>query len=235
MIVQTLILVGLAASQPPASTAANASSDEGRWRLTLTMPVVQNAPFLGDLERSFRMSALVDVTAGRDGLEQRTSACALSIEGGIAARVSVPDDFASAIDVPLSPLESSNGRISTELREVHVGYVPSEPGESPPKSADAPSVTDGDRDGNPGATVVLRLFELGRVQLFVVQLLHLRLEGERKSPSRYEGVVRVLAFEQNLLGSEPRLPGLADDLTTRARDGRFTLEKVSPKTTCATL
>lgn len=235
MILHSLVFVGIGLFATQAEGTSDPASVEGRWRLSLTLPITQTAPVLGDLERVMRMSAIVDFEEREGGLQQRTSPCGLEIDGGnFAARVDVPDRFADAILVPSTEVISSDGRIESELKDIHLGYEPATPGAPPPTSPDAAAVTDGDRDGNPGVTVVLRVLQLGTVELFVTQHLHLRLVGERTSPGRYQGDVGVIAFEQNLIGSAPSVPGLAEDLSVRARTGAFALERVTPETTCAT-
>lgn len=236
MMLQSLVFVGLGLLATQAEGASDPASVEGRWRLSFTLPITQTAPVLGEFERVMQMTAIVDFEKREGGLVQRTSPCSLEISGGnVAARVDVPDRFADAILVPPTEVMSSDGRIESELKDIYLGYDPASPSAPPPTSPDAPAVTDGDRDGHPGVTVVLKVLQFGRVELFVTQHLHLRLVGERTSPGRYQGDVGVIAFEQSLLGSAPSVPGLAEELAVRARTGTFTLERVTPQTTCATL
>ncbi len=230
MIFPLLLAAGLSAAQ------TGAPSDlEGRYRLSLELPVVQRAPVFGVFERTVRLLALVDIRV-RDGrARQQPSACSLDATGGRVAQVSVPDAFVDALAIPASALEVQGDRLTTELGGIHLGYQPEAADSPPPESASDSSVVDADQDGHPGVTVELSLFELGELKVFVAQHYHLRLVGERAGEERYQGKVQVIDFAQSAFGSEPELPGGVGDLTLHASQGTFTLEKVAPETTCGDL
>lgn len=226
MLTAPLLVAGLLAGQ----AAGDAGDLEGRWHLTFTLPIVQRAPVMGDTSRDFVLHAIVEVTGEERGaLSQRTRPCAVELKGGGATRVEVPEGFPAAITVPASPISLEDGRVATALSGITVGYRDGK--KALPDDEDDPSVTDGDRDGEPGATVVLHVLEMGEVKLFVVLRLALQLEGKRAGDDRYEGVVHVRRFEQNILGSAPPLPFLAQ-VRTSAEDGRFTLERADDGATC---
>lgn len=218
-----LLAALLLATQP----TEDPSSLEGRWHLTVHLPVVQRAPVLGDTSRDFVMHALVEVTSEDGVLTQRTRPCAVQLGGGGATRVEVPRGFPEAISVPPSSLEAEGERIATSLPDIRVGYRATDGDEAPPTDEDDPRVLDADGDGEPGASVILHVFEIGEVKLFVVLRLDLDLEGERAN-GRYEGVVRVRSFEQNIIGSAPPLP-VVDQVRTTGEDGRFTLERTGER------
>lgn len=235
-----VVALALGMPSPAAAEAPSPASPEGRWRLSLSLPVEQTAPVVGELERRFELTGLVDVRADREGFTQQTRACAFAITGGgFASSVEVPDTFLDAIQVPASPLEASSDGIVTVLHGIHLGYESDHGNEDPPRHASDPRVRDSDGDGNPGVTVILRVLQLGEVELYVTQHLRLRLEGVRREQEggeeRYEGIVRVGRFEQHVIGSTPSLPWLTDALVTRAKEGRFTLERVGDDATCETV
>lgn len=228
----TLVLAGLLAGQSPEA----ADDIEGRWHLTVTLPIVQRAPLLGDTSRDFIMHGIVEVSGEEGALTQRTRPCAVELQGRGATRVEVPARFPEAIDVPRSPISFDGDRVGAALEGIRVshraeGTLPSDEGD--------PAVLDGDHDGEPGATVILHVLEMGEVKLFVVLSLDLELDGERTTDERtaderYEGAVTVRTFEQNILGSAPGLPVL-DQVKTSGEDGRFTLERAPDDATCESL
>lgn len=220
MLYTSLLVAGLLAGQP----ASDAGALEGTWQLTLTLPIEQRAPLLGDTSRDFVMHAIVEVTGEDGALTQRTRPCAVELEGGGAARVEVPSGFPAAIRVPPSAIRADKDALTTALSGVAVGYRAEDGDQPPPTDDDDPRVVDNDRDGDPGASVVLHVLEVGEVRLFVVLRLALHLEGERTGDDRYEGAVHVREFTQNIIGSSPPLP-VVDQVETSARDGRFTLER----------
>jgi hypothetical protein len=116
-----------------------------------------------------------------------------------------------------------------------IGFDPEATGGQLPTGAEQRGVRDHDGDGNPGATVELRMRGFGEGKLFIVQRSHLVLRGRQTEPGRFEGAVDVRVQEQRTLGARPGF--LHREMVIRPEPERsgWKLVRVPPATNCVDL
>jgi hypothetical protein len=163
---------------------------------------------------------LVDLRRGPDGrLVQHHRVCAVQMENSSPMRTSVPNTFLNALKARRYPVQlESNGtswRYEADLGLDAIGFDPGATGGRIPESPDEPGVIDADGDGNPGATIEVRVPLVGTGRLFIAQQTHLVLRADVRAPRRIEGEVEIRKLEQRTLGADParfrRTPGIRPD------------------------
>ncbi len=208
-----LLAAALLLPKPPAATADAGANLAAAWTGTFAMQlrVAQSSKLpLLPTQRSITTSLLlVELQPGsRDGVMlQRHRVCDVSVDGGSGVRMLVPNRFVSSLptrgyDATLSRT-GGGWSYSADLGAEAIGFDPVASGGLLPLTADAPGVRDSDHDGQPGATVELKLPAFGRVQLFIAQRTHLVLVGREVSPGRISGEVDIHLLEQRTLGAKP--------------------------------
>jgi hypothetical protein len=197
-------------------------------------------PLLGRTRTVWVSVALARIhRADDDSLLQEHRLCDVRFESGLPlVEMIMPDPMRESLVRPRYPVElRRSGEVwhyNADLGIEHVGYVPEEPGEGPPRRRDDPTVVDSDHDGKPGATLHLDVPMLDPFELYVVQRGHAVLEGDVLADGRVEGVLRE-SLEQVVIGSDPYFLKRNPKLEPDPERSRFSLTPVPEDATCESL
>lgn len=223
-----------ARSAPPAERAL-----AGRYALELRVASTSRVMVVGTTHSMATSLLLVELRPGPDGWLQSHRVCDARVESGSPlARLVIPPAFVDAIPARLytARLESGVGsRYTADMGVEAIGFDPRLTGGVLPTSPNARGVEDPDGDGEPGATLRLRMRGLGSARLFVVQRSHLVLDGRRTGPGRFEGEVDVRLQEQHTLGADPGFFRQNPSNTPDPERSGFTLVRVPAETGCEEL
>lgn len=220
-------------------SAASASPDPapgGRYALQLRVASVARTPMIGTTHSVATSVMLVDLRRQDGGWMQSHRVCEARVDSGSPlARLVIPREFVDALPVrdyraTLGPDVGS--RYTADMGTEAIGFDPARTGGTLPREADAPGVEDPDGDGEPGATLRLRVPGLGSARLFIVQRSHLVLNGRRVEPGRIEGSIDVRLQEQHTLGADPGIFRQNPSISADPQRSGFTLIRVAPGTGC---
>lgn len=210
----------------------------GRYAMELRVGSTSKLPLL-PTERSTTVTLmLIELRPGRDGgLVQQHHVCAVRMEGSSAVRATVPTAFVRALAPRAYPVELRPGprswRYEADLGLDAIGFDPRLSGGALPERPTDPGVIDADGDGNPGATIEIRVPVMGRARLFIAQRTHLVLRAEAAGPERLEGSVDIRLLEQRTLGAEPGYFRRTPDLRPDPQRSGFTLVRLPDGLGCA--
>lgn len=187
---------------------------------------------------------LVDLSHGRradpGGLIQRHQVCDVRVEGSSFVRTVIPPAFVRGLPIRRYPVlldlrDEGSWRYRADLGMETIGFDPQASGGMLPEQRNDPGVVDTDEDGQPGATVELRVPAFGRIRLFIAQHSHLILRGVQVGPDRIEGDVDIRLLEQRTLGAEPGFFNRTPTIRPDSARSRFTLVRVPGAMDCSTL
>lgn len=243
--VVALLTAALLLPIPPPAIAGSPPIAAAVWTGTFAMQlrVAQRAKLpLLPTQRSVTTSLLiVELQPGpRDGVMlQRHRVCDVSVEGGSGMRMLVPNRFVSSLpareyDATLS-YTGDGWRYSADLGAEAIGFDPVASGGLLPLTANAPGVRDSDDDGQPGATVELKVPAFGRVRLFIAQRTHLVLEGREISPGRISGEVDIQLLEQSTLGAKPGMFNRTPSVQGASAQSGFAMIRVPEGASCGSI
>lgn len=235
---------------PPAPDAHRDDLDAwvGGYAMELRVASTMRLPLLPPQRSVTTSLLLVELERGPAGLIQRHRVCEVRMESGSPAmRTLVPSAFVQALPARhyravLLPERTRDGeggpslwRYRVDLGPEAIGFDPQLTGGELPRGGDDAGVRDSDGDGDPGATIELRVPAFGRVRLFIAQYSHLVLEGRQTGPGRIEGEVEILRLEQRTLGAEPGLFNRTPTLRPESTRSGFTLVRLPAGLDCAAL
>ena len=166
-------------------------------------------PFVGDLERTTTL--LQRVTISQSGTTLKTSAtyCAASFDNGPSLTTAIDETFMRSLDAVLAQANVDESEdpmrfVQSWTVELHGVDLDNPESDSLPIDANDPRVFDQDGDGKPGITVKARASGFISGDVYMIERLRIRLEGEVVSPNRIEGQI-VGTVEQVIIGATNRL------------------------------
>lgn len=208
-IVAALAFLGLLGAGPPSADPTEPDGlGPGRYALELRVASTARVPLLRP-DRSVATSLLlVEVERSAGGWTQRPRACDVRVRNSsVGVHTTIPPAFVDGLPEREYPLRMWGApgelRYRADLGVETVGLQPAQDEGELPTRPGHPSVADTDGDGEPGATIELRVPVLGTARIFVVQRSHLVLQGRQTAPGRVEGTVEIRLLEQRALGAEP--------------------------------
>jgi hypothetical protein len=208
--------------------------EPGRYGMRLTAATIAELPFLGKTKGSSTSWLLVEIESTPSGLVQSHRTCAVRMGGAGGGRVEVPDAFLHHLGQPRYGLQVGQNSYVADLGPSAVGWDPAL-AEAVPQTVDDPGVIDWDEDGQPGATIKLRLPFFGKIDLFVAQHAHMVLTAHLPASGPVEGTVSFKAFDQRTIGgTHPRFAA-SPPMQPDAPASSFALAPVPADTTCGTL
>ncbi len=179
--------------------------------LEATMVTRAKVPVVGWIEVTSTSVAAVDFTPAPQGWQvtQRLCSVELSNRPNVGQTV-IPDAFIAAYpeQTYLAHVEVTDGvmRFMADPGASWVGAEPN-PAGTLPNGPDWLGESDFEEDGKPGATVLVKVPFVGRIEMYVAQVGHHRFEGTVEE-GRIEGSIEMVRMEQRTLGSShPRLAG----------------------------
>lgn len=213
----------------------------GRFAMRLRVASTAKLPLL-PTERSVTTSLmLVDLDRmGEGGVIQHHRVCDVWVEGSSSAvRTVIPRAFVDGLpdrrySASLDPA-GDKLHYTADLGFEAIGFDPRATGGKLPDGSGDPGIRDTDNDGEPGATVELRVPLVGRVRLFIAQRSHLVLRGAQAGPDRIAGNVDIQVLEQRPLGADPGLFNRTPDLRPDSANSSFTMIRVPDEMGCAGL
>ncbi len=222
----------------PGPASASTALAPGRYGMELVVATFARVPVLGESRGSSVSLLLVDLAEGPDGqLRATQQVCTVEMRGaGERAQMRLSDGFLRAQGKKSWTVRlAEDGAMVADLGVDHVGFAPSGRDSPVPKRATDPGVIDWDKDGRPGATILLRAPVLGDVELYVAQRAHVRLRGRALPEGGAEGAVEVLRFEQHTIGSSHRLFDTSPEMWPDPGASGFALWPAPPGTGCGGL
>gem|GEM_PF-777018 len=217
-----LAAFALLSDRPAAADMRDSSLEPwlGRYLMELRVASTARLPLMPADRTTTTSHLLVDIRRGPDGrLVQHHRVCAVQMANSSPMRTNVPATFLNALKARRYPVRldaaGANWRYEADLGLDAIGFDPGATGGRLPESPDDPGVIDADGDGNPGATIEVRVPLVGTGRLFIAQQTHLVLRADARSPRRIEGQVEIRKLEQRTLGADParfrRTPGISPD------------------------
>jgi hypothetical protein len=223
--IAALTALALAADQDTASSLA------GTWQLELTIATRTPIPMIGTVRTRSLTVARVDITTGEEGYLAVQRVCSSDVmdQDGLVQTV-LPPAFVRAIPARTYPVRvGADGALHADLGVEATGWTGQ--GELP-AGPDDPRVRDFDKDGKPGATVLVTVRPFGTGEVYVVHVGHSRLEGRLVSPDRGEGRVILERVEQRTIGASPRILGGTLEAIPDPERSRFILRRIEPARAC---
>lgn len=208
----------------------------GAYRLEMRYESHADLPVIGAVGSATVSTSLVHIHAGDGALEQTHRVCDARFEGAVpGVRIEMPARFVAALGTHTYPItldaDGTAWRYHADLGTEYVGWRRDD--RAPlPESPDEPGVYDWDGDGRPAATLRIRLAIAPAGELYVVQRAHSVLEGRLVAPDRVEGRIRVLRFEQAVIGARPGFLRRSPKAIQDAERSRFVLERVEDEAAC---
>jgi hypothetical protein len=212
----------------------------GRYAMELRVASTARLPLMPADRSTTITHMIVELRPAPDGtLVQHHRACAVRMENSSVVRTTVPATFLNALSARQYPLRLQRGggawRYEADMGLDAIGFDPRQTGGVLPEGPGEPGVVDADGDGNPGATIEIRVPLMGRGRLFIAQRTHLVLRAREATPDRVEGAVDIRLMEQRTLGADPAMFGRTPDIRPDPARSGFTMVRLPDRAGCAEL
>lgn len=231
-----VLLCVLATSGGPASCADAGLA--GTWAGLKVLSDSATFPLVGALARTTTLVQRLAIEQSGNALTISGTYCAADFDNGLLLATTIDPAFvrslapvtvAASLDASGTPTRFAQAW-SVEVHGVRLDHPETDP---LPTSAGDPRVFDQDGDGKPGITVHACAFGLITGDVYVVERLRTRLEGQVVSPDRIEGRVEG-TVEQVILGaSDARFLGsIVSRPDPISSHSRFVLARIDPAWAC---
>ncbi len=210
----------------------------GTWAGLKILSDSATFPLVGGVARTTTLVQRLAIAQAGSALIISGTYCAADFDNGPSLTTVIDPEFVCSLDAVV--VEGSVDASSTPTRfaqswstELHGVRLDDPEGDSLPTSAGDPRVFDQDRDGKPGITVHACAFGGIIGDVYVVERLRTRLEGEAVSPDRIEGRVEG-TVEQVILGATNALflGAIASRPDPISAHSYFVLQRIEPAWTC---
>lgn len=219
-----------------------ASPLAGTWRFDVVVHTRARVPLLGDALVETHKVMLNHIEEQPDGqLRARHLACGMFARSNRRLTETwFPPSFLEAMGDQSYGIEvgtQAEGTLSlrAEVDAVKLGWDPVLSGGSMPQKAGEAGVLDSDRDGRPGVTVWVRAPVFGTVEVSILQHSLTTIQGTLSDADTARGQARVTHLEQRVIGASNPLFRTNVPLEPVAEGSWFSLRRVPPDTTCASL
>jgi hypothetical protein len=185
-------------------------------------------PILGEIRSRTYNRLRVDVFRGPTGWMQRHRLCdARIVVPAHYGKTTLPPAFVQAMPSPTYTIVlGADGSYEADPGPVAAGFR--DDGGALPETPDDPRVLDWDRDGLPGATILVDVPILGHAVLQVAQRGHMRYRGARTGPDTFEGRAHTLRMEQRTLASSHPLLGRSLESVPLDEESTFRMTRLPP-------
>ncbi len=210
----------------------------GTWAGLKVLSDSATFPLVGKLTRTTTLVQRLTIAQASDSLAISGTYCAADFDNGPALTTAIdPETLASiggvVVQASIGGPDAPAHFVQSWSTELHGVRLDDPERDSLPTSASDPRVFDQDGDGNPGITV--HACALGAItgDVYVIERLRTRLEGEVVSPDRIEGQVEG-TVEQVIIGTTN--PLFLGAIVSRpdpiSAHSYFVLQRVDPTWTC---
>jgi len=186
----------------------------------IEMQVVTEAqvPVLG--KRTIVTRSYSQVTFARDeqGWTQTFVPCAMENDSG---QVSFPPEFIRSIPPRTHRITWTDQSYRVDTGASFLGVKG--PIEAVPFEPDHPAIVDADDDGHPGVTVHLTLPLFGRIRLYLAQVNHSVLTGQKRDDGSITGSVDMRRMETRTLAASIGLFAVNPEVTLVDGASRFSI------------
>jgi hypothetical protein len=214
----------------------------GTWALEVVIGTVSKAPIIGETHSTSKTRMLVTVTADAAAAlpawTQSQTVCRTWMEGGSKlAKAVLPPAWVDVMQPRSYPLtltaEGDGWAYAADTGLQTIGYDEAR-GALPTRGTDA-NVLDADKDGRPGATVIIEVPGFGKGEVYIAQRGHSRLAGRVVGPDRVEGSVVIVEMAQATLGASHRVFDFTPDTRPDMKRSTFAMWRVDGASGCAGL
>jgi hypothetical protein len=226
----------IAVAGPPAQCADAAFS--GAWAGLKVLSDSATFPLVGELARTTTLVQRLTIVQAGTSLEVSGTYCAADFDNGPPLTTAIDPAFVrslgpvtveASLDASSAPTRFAQSW-STELHGVRLDNPETDP---LPTSASDPRVFDQDGDGKPGITVHACALGVITGDVYLIERLRTRLEGDVVSPDRIEGRVEG-TVEQVILGATNALffGAIVSRPDPVSAHSFFVLERIDPAWGC---
>jgi hypothetical protein len=240
------VSIGWSTPTGAGSAATLAPPDmRGEWRMDLYIVSHTRIPVLGTttvLSHTL-FNATVDGTPEAPVLHTRPCGLFPQTTRPIAS-TTIPQAFVDKMPrkaIPFSVTEDGDvWQLQADMRRQDVGwhrpgFVPDEPGQTVPHTAENAAIRDFEADGHPGATIYLNAPIFGQIDIYMLQTAHTEISASWDGGDFIEGPAHVLEFAHRSIGASNRLFMANPDIEMDSAQSRWRLSRVPAGTTCAAL
>lgn len=213
----------------------------GRWAMVEVMPAIASLPFVGDVELTTIVTALVDVEQDGTSLLLRDAYCFIDVQMNPPVVESrVPERFTQSLrpsprTAELRMSEAGWQFVQPPVVEVRGASLADPERDSLPLDAFDSRVFDQDGDGHPGLTIPVTVAGLVAGDTHVVQRLRTALSGWVVDLNTIVGSINW-SSEQNVLAASDALLTLSYSYRLHPDAARhaFVMRRVDQEWTCDT-
>jgi len=227
-----VILVGLLL---PAVLAADPPDLTGTFGLAQVAVAAAKIPVLGDVKSATLTWSLLTITRDDAGLHQRQEVCAFEILGrNLFAKTRVPPGYTKMLPIRVTEpglrWDGAAWRWDVDMGLLPVGYDP-KLGPFPTTATD-PGVADTDKDGHPGATVLIDVAIFGTVEVYASQATRVSMHGTVQDADHVAGALSVDAVDQLVIDASNRIFVQNPRVHAVQEGSTFRMARVPAGTTC---
>ena len=223
-----------------AAAQAASFTPQPAYRMEVKIASVTKVPVFGETHVR-TTSTLLTRLEERDGRWVQTlETCQIRIEDSSKlATTVIPDTFVARVPVQeltVDLSETDGGwTYSGDPGPTHVGYDPRLTGDQVPERQNDAGVIDWDEDGEPGATVHLKVPVFGWVELYIAQRSHTVFSGSLSRDGTGGGSVDIRSLDQRTLGASVGLFRTNTQVRPDPAASFWTVEPLEAGTRCEDL
>jgi hypothetical protein len=228
MMTLALALLPFATAAPP-----EAPDLEGTWALHMVVTTANDLPIVGALKSHSNTYVRTRLHRSADGWVQDHTVCGANVGGGLV-RTRIPPSYTARVPTKTYPVQLLS-REETFAYRADIGvfgvgwdprctYVPTEAGD--------PCEVDFESDGNPGATIEVKVPMFEWAEVYVAQRNHLKLDGNVVSNERIEGDIEILEIVNHVLGASKSMFARSPKSAPVAGESHFVMTRLAEDADC---
>ncbi len=206
----------------------------GSWLLEYRVVTKNRIAIVGDIRSRSSNYVLVELERTDKGWTQGHRVCGAEVNGAVV-RSELPAAYLEHVPVKRYPVDlradAGKVRLTADFGPFVTGYDP-ERCSAPPEVPDSPCVIDWDEDGNPGATVKVKVPLFRWTDVYLAQRNHLGLDGTVSSRDRVDGRVVVHSMATKVLGAANKLFARSPTAALVPDESHFAMKRLAADATC---
>ncbi len=220
------------------SVASAMPLQAGTHTLTIHSATRAKIPFFGWTPSVTRSRVLIELEQTDTGWIQTHTVCDIKIETKrIPVKTIIPDAFVKALPIKkyaIDVTETPDGfAYKANLGVDNIGMRPG--ANTVPSEVDHPDVVDMEKDGHPGATVLVKVPMFGMAKLYVSQRGSIQLDGTIGPDGTVTGRVLVGPTVQHTLDASNLLLKSSPPIKPEANKSWFRMQPHSGASTCSAI